>query len=121
MSSKFKDYKRTDIKDDVLNAGSTTHYINLENLYDGSFSHYGKVEAVQLDYGEEFRRFMIIDPDFVNERLRVANKHLRDYDNLPDKGQFPFIHQKGTKAVYTGTVSFFGSVDEKEKLVVEEI
>lgn len=34
---------------------------------------------------------VINDIEFARERLRVAKKHVRDYEELPDKGQFPYI------------------------------
>lgn len=37
---------------------------------------------------------MITDIQFAKERVRVAKKHLQDYENLPDKGQFPFVEFK---------------------------
>lgn len=39
---------------------------------------------------------VITDTQFAEERLRVAEKHLRDYEDLPDKGQFPFVEFKKT-------------------------
>lgn len=120
MSNKYEEQKRSTVSDKVLNASSATHGIDMRSLYDGTFSNYGVLDAVKLDDKEDFRRFVIVDSEFVDERLRVADKHLRDYGNLPDKGQFPFMHQDGDKAVYDGTVSFFGSVDENEKSVVVE-
>lgn len=120
MSNNYEEQERAIVDDSVVNAGSGSYVINMESLYDGTFSYHGKSNAVQLDDSEDFRRFVIVDPEFVNERLRRANKHLRDYGNLPDKGQFPFMYQDGAKAVYEGTVCFFGSVSEDEKSALEQ-
>lgn len=56
---------------------------------------------------------VITDEEFAKERLRVAKKHVRDYENLPDKGQFPYIEFKENKKllVFNGR-TFIPDVEE---------
>lgn len=39
--------------------------------------------------------FRVVDREFAEERLRVAQKHWYEYGELPDKGQFPFVEYDG--------------------------
>jgi hypothetical protein len=60
---------------------------------------------------------VITDEQFAKERLRVAEKHLRDYENLPDKGQFPFVkfNKSDKMLVFTGTRFIPNKKDAKDE------
>lgn len=45
---------------------------------------------------------VVTDVEFAEERLKVAKKHYRDYGEIPDKGQFPYISRENDVLVFTG-------------------
>lgn len=48
---------------------------------------------------------IVTDTNFAQERLYSAKKHIRDYNRLPNKGQFPFTeyNEKENKIVFNGS------------------
>lgn len=66
---------------------------------------------------------VITDEQFAKERLRVAEKHLRDYEDLPDKGQFPFVKFKKSDKmlVFTGTRFIPNKKDAKDEGTLVDI
>lgn len=60
---------------------------------------------------------VITDEDFARERLRVAKKHVRDYKELPDKGQFPYIRFNKNKKllIFYGELFIPSEAEAKDK------
>lgn len=55
--------------------------------------------------------FQITNEQFAKQRLKRAQKHWRDYGQLPDKGQFPYISYKNGKLVFNGKILITDSFD----------
>lgn len=60
---------------------------------------------------------VVADEGFAQERLKTAKKHYREFGELPDKGQFPFINLTNGVLKFTGTLL----VTDQEKDNLSEI
>lgn len=58
---------------------------------------FGRIPVCSLDVSDkdETLFFAITDLELARERIRMAEKHWRDYGTLPDKGQFPYVNYDG--------------------------
>lgn len=79
---------------------------------------FGKIEVGIDSEGENNAYFLVVtDEEFARERLKTAEKHFRDYGELPDKGQFPFTKYDGKQyeLVFHGNLFVLG-LEENDRL-----
>lgn len=75
-------------------------------------------EREDIDSTTSNSQFLVItDVEFAQTRVSAAQKHLRDYGKLPDKGQFPYVEYDAS----LDTVVFHGQVFVSNSNRISEI